>query len=79
MGTFCGVMISNITGIDDGPLWANAIGIIVGCLLGIAIPKMIIGDSEHSGLNKIKTRTILIGNMDVEQLEAIIDSKPLVD
>lgn len=39
MGTFVGVLISEETGVDMNttPIWANAIGIVVGCLLGIAV------------------------------------------
>lgn len=45
LGTFCGAIISDLAEISDGPIWANAIGIIIGCLLGIFIPKMIISNS----------------------------------
>eukprot|EP00335_Anophryoides_haemophila_P000050 CAMPEP_0204821484 /NCGR_PEP_ID=MMETSP1018-20131115/20874_1 /ASSEMBLY_ACC=CAM_ASM_000518 /TAXON_ID=46462 /ORGANISM="Anophryoides haemophila, Strain AH6" /LENGTH=107 /DNA_ID=CAMNT_0051933033 /DNA_START=354 /DNA_END=677 /DNA_ORIENTATION=+ len=56
MGTFVGLMLKDATGINEGPLWANAIGIIFGCLLGIAIPKLIVGNSSTVGLNKISAR-----------------------
>ena len=43
LGTFAGKTISNMTLIDEGPLWAEVIGIIIGCILGLYIPKMITG------------------------------------
>lgn len=42
LGTFCGLIIANITSVNDGPIWANSLGIVIGCLLGILIPKMIL-------------------------------------
>jgi Na+-translocating ferredoxin:NAD+ oxidoreductase RnfD subunit len=56
LGTFCGKIIENITDTEEGPMWANAFGITIGCLLGIMIPKMIISDSSTSGLNKVTAR-----------------------
>ena len=41
LGTFSGNMISNVTGIKDTPLWSEVIGIIIGCLLGLYIPRYI--------------------------------------
>lgn len=46
VGTFCGMMIINITGINDSPIWSQSLGIVIGCLLGIAIPKLILRDSK---------------------------------
>jgi len=37
VGTFCGMMIADVFDIGEGSLWANAFGIFVGGLLGIAI------------------------------------------
>lgn len=71
IGTFCGMMISVICGLSDGPLWANAFGVIVGCLLGIAVPKMLISNSETKGLNKNAASSLLLGNLDADELEAI--------
>lgn len=45
LGTFCGLIISNLTWVNDGPIWANSLGIIIGCLLGILIPKLILRKS----------------------------------
>ena len=41
LGTFSGVIIKSITKIDDTPIWSDAIGIIIGCLIGLYIPKYI--------------------------------------
>lgn len=43
LGTFVGNTISNVSQIDQGPLWAEVIGIVIGCLLGMFIPSMITG------------------------------------
>lgn len=46
LGTFCGLMIQNITGIAEGPIWANSAGIVIGCIIGIAVPKAILSNSK---------------------------------
>lgn len=43
LGTFSGVIIKSITKIDDTPLWSDAVGIIIGCLIGLYVPKYITG------------------------------------
>lgn len=43
LGTFSGVIIKSITKIDDTPLWSDAVGIIIGCLIGLYVPRMITG------------------------------------
>lgn len=43
LGTFSGVIIRSITKIDDTPLWSDAVGIIIGCLIGLYVPKYITG------------------------------------
>ena len=40
-GTFAGKLISNITGLDSTPIWSDALGTLIGCLLGMYIPKVI--------------------------------------
>ena len=42
LGTFIGLIISNLTNIYEGPIWANSVGIVIGCLIGIFIPKLIL-------------------------------------
>ena len=64
VGTFCGLIISDVTGISEGPIWANSLGIIIGCLLGILIPKMLLKNSKQLGLNRISTKEVLLGAMD---------------
>lgn len=41
LGTFIGIIVSEYTGIglDEAPIWANAIGVIIGCYIGILIGK----------------------------------------
>jgi len=41
VGTFIGKFVQNISGVQDTALWAEVIGIIIGCILGIYIPKLI--------------------------------------
>ena len=43
LGTFTGVIIKSVTKIDDTPLWSDAVGIVIGCLIGLYVPKMITG------------------------------------
>lgn len=42
VSTFIGRLIAEETGMKDGPMWAMAFGLFVGCLLGIIIPRVII-------------------------------------
>lgn len=50
------MMIMNITGVTEGPMWANSLGIIIGCLLGILIPKLLVSNSNQIGLNKVSSK-----------------------
>lgn len=43
LGTFSGVIIKSITKIEDTPLWSDAVGIIIGCLIGLYVPKYLTG------------------------------------
>ena len=47
LGSFLSVFIGNLiqksTGIENTPMWAESVGIIAGCLVGIYIPSMITG------------------------------------
>ncbi len=58
LGPFFAAMAMAITGINDGPLWSNSVGMFLGCLLGILIPKMIFTDSLNHGLNTISARSV---------------------
>ena len=49
LGTFIGRIITDMTGVTDTPIWAEAVGIIVGCLLGIAVPKMLSKKEKWGG------------------------------
>lgn len=75
LGTFCGNIVGDIVGFSEGPLWANCLGIIVGCLIGIAVPKAILRNSENMGINKVTTRNALMGNMTAEELNCIMKDK----
>ena len=41
LATFSGKIMSNLIGIKDTPLWANALGTSVGCLTGVGICRTI--------------------------------------
>ena len=43
LGTFSGVIIKSITKIEDTPLWSDAVGIVIGCLIGLYVPKYLTG------------------------------------
>lgn len=43
LGTFSGVIIRNITKIDNTPMWCDVVGIIIGCLIGLYVPKFLTG------------------------------------
>lgn len=43
LGTFAGIIIKSMTKINDTPLWADAFGIIIGCLIGLYVPKYLTG------------------------------------
>jgi len=47
LGTFGGRLISDKFNKDEYPIWTEAVGIIIGCLIGIFVGKMVSG-------NKIK-------------------------
>jgi hypothetical protein len=43
LGTFSGMIIRNITRIDDTPMWCDVVGIVIGCLIGLYVPKILTG------------------------------------
>jgi len=43
LGSFTGVVIRNWTKIEDTPIWADALGITIGCLIGLYVPRYITG------------------------------------
>ena len=45
LGTFAGTMIEEKTKVYDTPLLSQAVGIVIGCILGLYLPLMIVGDS----------------------------------
>ena len=46
MGTFVGSIIISKTKVEESPIWADMLGITVGCILGIYIPKALVGEKE---------------------------------
>lgn len=47
LGTFIGGSIQNYYGITDTPLIAESIGIILGCIAGVIVPRLIVGDKKN--------------------------------
>ena len=45
LGTFIGYVILLKTQVNNSPIWADTLGIVIGCLFGILIPRMITGKS----------------------------------
>lgn len=43
LGSFTSVMIKTVTKVEDTPLWADAFGIVVGCLIGLYVPRYVTG------------------------------------
>jgi hypothetical protein len=43
LGTFGSIIIAKYSNVDKKPVWSESIGIIMGCLLGIYVPKKITG------------------------------------
>ena len=43
MATFIGRTVQDLTEVDEYPIWTEAAGITIGCLLGIAIPRALMG------------------------------------
>ena len=43
IGAFVGKIVMMLTGFDGGPIYADFVGIVIGCILGIYIPKFITG------------------------------------
>jgi len=43
LGTFAGIFIQTLSGKSDVPIWSEAIGLVVGCLIGVVVPKLIMG------------------------------------
>jgi hypothetical protein len=43
LGTFISIMMIKVTNTEKNPIWTEFIGVIMGCMLGIYIPKAITG------------------------------------
>ncbi len=43
MGTSISIILGTLYPTEEAPIWVNSLGIIVGCLLGLYIPKYISG------------------------------------
>jgi hypothetical protein len=43
LGSFTAVIIKSVTKVEDTPLWADAFGIVIGCLIGLYLPRYVTG------------------------------------
>lgn len=73
LGTFCGLIISDLSEYDNSPIWIQAIGIVLGCLLGILVPKLILGNSSSNhGINRATAMNNLIGCIPAESIKRML-------
>jgi len=73
VSTFLGAMISDLTKVGDTPIWGDAVGIIVGCLIGIVIPKAIMGDkSDTKGCNRVTSKVAFLGDLNKQALNMLV-------
>lgn len=76
MGTFCGLIIEDMTNVSSTPIWGDCLGIVIGCLLGIMIPKLLMGDKSNlAGINKVNPSAVFLGDMNEDQLVALVEGK----
>ena len=45
MGTSISIILNTLYPVDEAPIWVNSLGIILGCLLGLYIPRYLSGRS----------------------------------
>lgn len=74
MATFLGQVIVDLTKNESSPIWGDAVGIILGCLAGVAVPKMILGtSSETHGANRASVKLVFLGDMEKWEVEMLIN------
>ena len=44
LGTSVAIILRTLYPIEDSPIWVDTVGIIIGCILGIYIPRLITGE-----------------------------------
>jgi len=67
-------LIFDLTKVTDTPIWGDAVGIIIGCIIGVYIPKLMLGNSSDTrGLNKVTSKSAFLGDLDTEQLDTLIN------
>ena len=45
MGTAISIILNTLYPVEEAPIWVNSLGIILGCLLGLYIPRYLSGRS----------------------------------
>lgn len=68
--------MSDLTDLESAPFWTECIGIVIGCLLGILVPKLIMGNnSDFHGVNRINAKQTIIGGIEKDELIAMLDNQ----
>lgn len=74
MATFLGTIIVDLTKNESSPIWGDAAGIIIGCLIGIIVPKAILGNSSDThGANKASVKLIFLGDMNKSEVAMLVN------
>lgn len=68
LGTFAGSIVKDLAvkhggyiEAEDYPIWSEAVGIIIGCIFGVAIPRMILGDPKVTRMNRARAEALANG------------------
>merc|ERR1712048_508022 len=68
LGTFAGSIVKDLAVKHGGyleseeyPIWSEAVGITVGCIIGVLVPRAILGDPKVTRLNRAKAEALASG------------------
>merc|ERR1712019_228802 len=66
LGTFCGKIIEEYAKrqdptLGDYPIWTEAVGITIGCLIGVKVPRSIVGDPDKKIIKENEERAKRLG------------------
>lgn len=80
LGTFGGKIIEEMAkkqdpNLGDYPIWTEAVGITLGCLIGVTVPRMILGDPDKKLLAESinKAKELGIDQSEVDELIKVFD------
>lgn len=77
MGTFCGKIIEEIAKksdpeLNDYPIWTEAVGITIGCLIGVGVPRKIKEDPDTGLLNESLKKAGELG-LDLDEINKMTE------